>query len=47
VEDLRIFREKQLAALEMEAIFPLWKIDTLYIISDFIAQVLLLKDLRQ
>ena len=38
LEDLRIYRENQLAVLGMIAIFPLWKIDTLSIVNDFISQ---------
>ncbi|MDD4971721.1 MAG: diphthine--ammonia ligase [Paludibacter sp.] len=37
LEDLRIYRENQLAALGMEAIFPLWKINTKEIVAEFIA----------
>jgi len=38
LEDLRIYRENNLAKLGLKAIFPLWKIDTNFIINDFIAQ---------
>ena len=36
LEDLRIYRENQLAALEMEAVFPLWEMDTKVLVSEFI-----------
>lgn len=36
LEDLRIYRENNLAKLEMKAVFPLWKIDTTDLINDFI-----------
>ena len=35
LEDLRVYREKNLARLEMEAIFPLWKRDTRELIREF------------
>jgi len=35
LEDLRVYREKNLARLEMQAIFPLWKRDTRQLIRDF------------
>src|SRR5215469_5571461 len=35
LEDLRAYREKNLARLEMEAIFPLWKRDTRELIREF------------
>ena len=38
LEDLRIYRENNLAKIEMKGIFPLWKIDTTIIINDFIKQ---------
>ena len=38
LEDLREYRENQLAALGMEAVFPLWKIDTKIMLEDFINQ---------
>jgi len=36
LEDLRIYREKQLAKIGMQAVFPLWKMNTSNIINDFI-----------
>ena len=36
LEDLRIYRENNLAKVEMKAVFPLWKIDTTDLIQDFI-----------
>ncbi|HXU25590.1 MAG TPA: diphthine--ammonia ligase [Bacteroidia bacterium] len=35
LEDLRIYRENNLAKVGMKAIFPLWKMDTTYLINDF------------
>ncbi len=36
LEDLKIYREKKLAELEMYALFPLWKQDTTAIIKEFV-----------
>jgi len=36
LEDLRVYRENNLAKIKMKAIFPLWKINTSTIIKDFI-----------
>jgi uncharacterized protein (TIGR00290 family) len=38
LEDLRVYRENNLAKVNMKAIFPLWKMDTGLLIRDFIAQ---------
>ncbi len=38
LEDLRQYRENNLAKVEMQGIFPLWKMDTTYLINDFIKQ---------
>lgn len=38
LEDLRTYRENNLAKIGMKAVFPLWKIDTKFIITDFIQQ---------
>jgi uncharacterized protein (TIGR00290 family) len=38
LEDLRVYRENNLAKVNMKAVFPLWKIDTSVLIADFIAQ---------
>ncbi|HKC67429.1 MAG TPA: diphthine--ammonia ligase [Bacteroidia bacterium] len=38
LEDLRVYRENNLAKIGMKAIFPLWKTDTAFLISDFIKQ---------
>jgi len=35
LEDLRVYREKNLARLEMQALFPLWKRDTRELIREF------------
>lgn len=37
LEDLREYREKQLAEVGLKAVFPLWKKDTHQLINDFIA----------
>jgi uncharacterized protein (TIGR00290 family) len=36
LEDLRTYRENNLAKVDMKAIFPLWKMDTTTLIQDFI-----------
>lgn len=36
LEDLRIYREKKLAEVGLKAIFPLWKLDTMQLISEFL-----------
>jgi uncharacterized protein (TIGR00290 family) len=38
LEDLRIYRENNLAKVGMKGIFPLWKMDTTFLINDFIRQ---------
>lgn len=38
LEDLRVYRENNLAKVNMKAVFPLWKIETTFLIKDFIAQ---------
>ena len=38
LEDLRMYRENNLAKVGMQAVFPLWKLDTKYLINDFIAK---------
>ncbi len=38
LEDIRAYRERQLAALGMQAIFPLWRKDTAQLAHDFIAE---------
>src|SRR6266852_3399353 len=35
LEDLRFYREKNLARVEMEALFPIWKRDTRELIREF------------
>ena len=37
LEDLRAYREKKLAELEMKAVFPLWEKDTTEILMEFIS----------
>jgi uncharacterized protein (TIGR00290 family) len=36
LEDLRVYRERNLALLQMEAVFPIWKRDTRELASDFL-----------
>ncbi len=36
LEDLRAYREKQLATQSVEAVFPLWKIDTKLLMQEFL-----------
>ena len=36
LEDLKIYREKQLQKVNMKGVFPLWKKDTTYLIEKFI-----------
>lgn len=38
LDDLRAYREEKLKPLDLEAIFPLWKMDTKELINDFFAQ---------
>ncbi|WP_375560401.1 diphthine--ammonia ligase [Bernardetia sp. OM2101] len=38
LEDLREYRENQLKETGMKAIFPLWKMDTNFLVNDFINQ---------
>jgi uncharacterized protein (TIGR00290 family) len=38
LEDLRVYRENNLAKLNMQAVFPLWKTDTAVLLNDFIRQ---------
>ena len=38
LEDLRQYRENNLAKVEMKGVFPLWKMDTAFLINDFIGQ---------
>jgi uncharacterized protein (TIGR00290 family) len=38
LEDLRIYRENNLAKIGMQGVFPLWKMDTTFLIHDFIRQ---------
>lgn len=38
LEDLRIYREANLAKVGMKGIFPIWKTDTINLIGDFISQ---------
>src|SRR3954447_12488310 len=36
LEDLRVYRENNLAKVGMKGVFPLWKMDTTFLISDLI-----------
>jgi uncharacterized protein (TIGR00290 family) len=36
LEDLKIYREQKLATLDVECVFPLWKIDTTELVHEFI-----------
>lgn len=36
LEDLRQYREEQLARMQIDAVFPLWKKDTLHLLHEFI-----------
>ena len=38
LEDLRIYRENNLAKVGMKGVFPLWKMDTTILINDFISK---------
>ena len=38
LEDLRVYREANLAKVGMKGIFPLWKMDTTNLINDFISR---------
>lgn len=38
LEDLRQYREQKMAALNMQCVFPVWKTDTRWLITDFIAK---------
>lgn len=36
LEDLRVYREQKMAALDMQCVFPLWKFDTTALVKDFV-----------
>lgn len=38
LEDLRVYRENNMAKVGMKAVFPIWKTDTIVLINDFIAK---------
>ena len=38
LEDLKVYREKNLEKVGMQGVFPLWKIDTKWLINDFISK---------
>ncbi|MBC7936717.1 MAG: diphthine--ammonia ligase [Rhizobacter sp.] len=37
LEDLKLYREKKLAAEDMQCVFPLWKMDTREVMEEFLA----------
>ena len=38
LEDLRAYREQNMAKIGMQCVFPIWKLDTKWLIHDFIAK---------
>lgn len=38
LEDLREYRESKMATLEMQCVFPIWKVDTRWLVTDFLAK---------
>ncbi len=38
LEDLRQYREQKMALLDMHCVFPIWKMDTRWLVNDFIAK---------
>jgi uncharacterized protein (TIGR00290 family) len=38
LEDLREYREQKMAQLNMQCVFPIWKIDTAWLVDDFVAK---------
>ena len=38
LEDLRVYREKNLEKVQMQGVFPLWKLDTKWLVNDFLAK---------
>jgi uncharacterized protein (TIGR00290 family) len=38
LEDLRQYREQKMAALKMQCVFPLWMMDTQWLVNDFITK---------
>lgn len=38
LEDLRVYREKNLEKVQMHGVFPLWKLDTKWLVNDFLAK---------
>lgn len=38
LEDLRIYREALLKKIQLKCVFPIWQIDTRYLVKDFIKQ---------
>jgi uncharacterized protein (TIGR00290 family) len=38
LEDLRVYREKNLEKVQMQGVFPLWKLDTKWLVNDFLTK---------
>ena len=38
LEDLKMYREKNLAKVQMQGVFTLWKLDTKWLVNDFLAK---------
>ncbi|NQU81269.1 MAG: diphthine--ammonia ligase [Bacteroidetes bacterium] len=38
LEELRVYREKNLEKVQMQGVFPLWKLDTKWLVTDFLAK---------
>jgi uncharacterized protein (TIGR00290 family) len=38
LEDLRVYRENNMAKVGMQCVFPIWKIDTKWMVNDFISK---------
>lgn len=38
LEDLRQYREEKMKQLDMQCVFPIWKMDTAWLVNDFVAK---------
>jgi uncharacterized protein (TIGR00290 family) len=38
LEDLRQYRENKMAAIEMQCVFPIWQVNTAWMVNDFVQQ---------
>lgn len=38
LEDLRQYRENKMAALQMQCVFPIWQVNTAWMVNDFVQQ---------